>query len=82
VTAPVDVEERPRTPGEWLAYAWAAVGSSGDAFRAALNDYDRRRGAKSGGVSSYGCVVGMLVCAILIVLVVTVVSFLARPVGR
>jgi hypothetical protein len=74
----VDVEEKPGSPGEWLAYAWAGVMASGSAFRESLNEYDARRGRKSGGVSSYGCVMIVLVCAAIAVLAGILVPFLTR----
>jgi hypothetical protein len=82
VTPPVDVEDTPKTPGELLAFAWAGVASAGPAFRQALDDYNRRRGRSSGGVSSYGCVLAIIVITILIMLLVPVVSFVAGPKGR
>jgi hypothetical protein len=78
VTPPVDVEEKPTTPSEWLAYGWAAVVSSPSAFKEALDDYDARRGHKSGGVSSYGCVLTIVVCVCIAVLGLGFISFLAR----
>lgn len=77
MTPPVDVEETPSSVGEWLGYGWAAVKGAGPAFKQALDDYDARRGRKSGGMSSYGCVAGLVVIAIVIVLLVMIVQFMA-----
>ena len=78
VTPPVDVEEKPTSPSEWLDYVWAAIASSGSSFKEALNDYDTRRGRKSGGISSYGCVLAILACTVLAVLAGVFVSFLTH----
>jgi len=78
VTPPVEVEERPSSFGEWLAYGLAAVGAAGPAFKQALDDYDARRGRKSGGMSSYGCVMVLIISAIIIVVLVMVIQFMAR----
>jgi hypothetical protein len=77
VTPPVDVDEGPRGLAEWVAYAVQAVGHSASTFKEALDDYDRRRGRKSGAASSYGCVVAAAMGILAIVLIVLVVSYVS-----
>jgi hypothetical protein len=81
VTPPVDVEERPKSFGEWIAYGVQAIGASASGFRESLNEYDRRRGRRSGTMSSYGCLVMAVTVAVCIALVVWMVSLFARPPG-
>jgi hypothetical protein len=78
VTPPVDVEEGPQSLSEWLVYAIQSVAQAPGSFKQALDDYDKRRGRKSGGMSSYGCVVTALFAALAVVLIVVVVSLVAR----
>ncbi|HEY3265741.1 MAG TPA: zinc ribbon domain-containing protein [Armatimonadota bacterium] len=65
VTPPVDLDETPHTLGGWIAYGGAAIAGSGQAFREALDDYDRRRGRSTGAMSSFGCLVVILVLVVL-----------------
>jgi len=78
VTPPVDVEEGPRGVSEWVAYAFHAVSQSASGFKEALDDYDRRRGRKSGAMSSYGCAVTGMLAALFVAFLVVVISFMAR----
>lgn len=81
VTPPVDVEDGPRGPVEWVAYAFQALGHSATGFKEALDDYDRRRGRKSGAMSSYGCAVTGLLAALFVALLVAVISYVSRGHG-
>jgi hypothetical protein len=78
VTPPVDVEEGPQNLSEWIAYAIQSVAQVPASFKQALDEYDTRRGRKSGGMSSYGCVVTALFAALAVVLIVVVVAIVAR----
>lgn len=77
VTPPVETEERPLSVGEWFLYLTQALSASVSGFREALDEYDRRRGHKSGSMSSYGCLITAVTVALCIALIVWIVSLLA-----
>lgn len=77
VTPPVETDERPRSLGEWGSYVVQMVGASLGWFRDALDEYDQRRGRRSGTMSSYGCLVTAVVAALCLALIAWMVHLLS-----
>ena len=74
VTPPVDAPEKPANLAEAATYAGAWLTSLLTGVRDSLNEYDRIRGRKSGGFSSFGC----LVYSFIAIAVIGVTGILAR----
>ncbi|GEM_PF-6888912 len=74
VTPPVDTPEKPANLAEAATYAGAWLTSLVTGVRDSLNEYDRIRGRKSGGFSSFGC----LVYSFIAIAVIGVTGVLAR----
>lgn len=76
VTPPVETEERPKSVGEWFLYLTQAIAASVSGFREALDEYDRRRGHKSGSMSSYGCLITAVTIVLTLAFMIWLLSYL------
>lgn len=72
VTPPVDLRESPHGLADWMQWLAEMPRLALGAFREALDEYDARRGRKSGTMSSYGC----FLSAVLLVVALAVLAWL------